>query len=117
MDVRIAPETLVPRLGELLIERGLLEPDDLQTALDFQHDRITSGVPCLIGQALVELGRGEESAPESALESALEAAIERKKAAGVVTEMAEHIGDEELKKAFLSSPSFSHLPLEVESGG
>jgi signal transduction histidine kinase len=56
MDVRIAPETLVPRLGELLIERGLLEPEDLNTALDFQHDRITSGVPCLIGQALVELG-------------------------------------------------------------
>jgi len=55
MDVRITPETLVPRLGDLLIERGLLEPEDLQTALDFQHDRITSGVPCLIGQALVEL--------------------------------------------------------------
>ncbi len=56
MDVRITPETLVPRLGDLLIERGLLEPEDLQTALDFQHDRITSGVPCLIGQALVKLG-------------------------------------------------------------
>lgn len=56
MDVRIAPETLVPRLGELLIERGLLEPEDLNTALDFQQDRIASGVPCLIGQALVELG-------------------------------------------------------------
>ena len=56
MDDRIAPETLVPRLGELLIERGLLEPEDLQIALDFQDDKITSGVPCLIGQALVELG-------------------------------------------------------------
>ena len=56
MDVRIAPETLVPRLGELLIERGLLDPEDLKTALDFQHDKITSGIPCLIGQALVELG-------------------------------------------------------------
>jgi signal transduction histidine kinase len=56
MDVRIAPETLVPRLGELLIERGLLEPGDLQVALDFQEERITSGHPCLIGQALVELG-------------------------------------------------------------
>ena len=56
MDVRIAPETLVPRLGDLLIERGLLDPDDLQTALDFQQDRISGGNPCLIGQALVELG-------------------------------------------------------------
>ena len=56
MEVRIAPETLVPRLGELLIERGLLEPDDLQVALDLQRDRIDAGKSCLIGQALVELG-------------------------------------------------------------
>lgn len=56
MDVRIAPETLVPRLGELLIERGLLEPDDLEAALEFQREKIGRGEPCLIGQALVELG-------------------------------------------------------------
>jgi signal transduction histidine kinase len=56
MDVRIAPETLVPRLGELLIERGLLGPRDLETALDFQRNKIAGGEPCLIGQALVELG-------------------------------------------------------------
>lgn len=55
MDIRIAPETLVPRLGELLIERGLIEPEDLNVALDFQRDRISSGTPCLIGQALIEL--------------------------------------------------------------
>ena len=56
MDVRIAPETLVPRLGELLIERGLLGLEDLDAALDFQRDKIIRGEPCLIGQALVELG-------------------------------------------------------------
>jgi signal transduction histidine kinase len=56
MDIRIAPETLVPRLGELLIERGLIEPEDLEVALDFQRERISSGIHCLIGQALVELG-------------------------------------------------------------
>lgn len=56
MDIRIAPETLVPRLGELLIERGFLEPDDLETALEFQREKIGRGEPCLIGQALVELG-------------------------------------------------------------
>jgi signal transduction histidine kinase len=55
MDIRIAPETLVPRLGELLIERGLIEPEDLKIALDFQRERISSGTPCLIGQALIEL--------------------------------------------------------------
>lgn len=56
MDIRIAPETLVPRLGELLIERGLIRPEELRIALDFQRERISSGVPCLIGQALIELG-------------------------------------------------------------
>lgn len=56
MDVRIAPETLVPRLGELLLERGLLGPEDLEAALDFQREKIAKGEPCLIGQALVELG-------------------------------------------------------------
>lgn len=56
MDVRIAPETLVPRLGELLIDRGLLNPGDLAIALDFQQTKIDQGHPCLIGQALVELG-------------------------------------------------------------
>lgn len=56
MDVRIAPETLVPRLGELLIDRGLLNPGDLAIALDFQQNKIHQGHPCLIGQALVELG-------------------------------------------------------------
>lgn len=56
MDVTIAPETLVPRLGELLIERGLLGLKDLEAALEFQQDKIGSGEPRLIGQVLVELG-------------------------------------------------------------
>lgn len=56
MDVRIAPETLVPRLGELLIERGFIGFEDLEAALDFQREKIAKGEPCLIGQALVELG-------------------------------------------------------------
>lgn len=56
MDVRIAPETLVPRLGDLLIERGLLLPEDLESALDHQQQKIQKGEPCLIGQALIELG-------------------------------------------------------------
>ena len=54
--IRIAPETLVPRLGDLLLERGLLQPHELRTALDYQQEKIANGIPCLIGQALVELG-------------------------------------------------------------
>ena len=60
MDIRITPETLVPRLGELLIKRGLLEVDDLTTALEYQAQKIQSGTPCLIGQALVELGMADQ---------------------------------------------------------
>ncbi len=56
MDVRISPETLVPRLGELLIERDLLGSKDLKAALEFQQDKIANGEPCLLGQVLVELG-------------------------------------------------------------
>jgi signal transduction histidine kinase len=56
MDVRISPETLVPRLGELLIERDLLGSKDLKAALEFQQYKIANGEPCLIGQVLVELG-------------------------------------------------------------
>ncbi len=56
MDVRISPETLVPRLGELLIERDLLGSKDLEAALEFQQDKIANGEPCLIGQVLVDLG-------------------------------------------------------------
>ena len=60
MDVRIAPETLVPRLGDLLIERGLLLPEDLANALDYQQQKIRAGSPCLIGQALIELGYADQ---------------------------------------------------------
>jgi signal transduction histidine kinase len=60
MDVRIAPETLVPRLGDLLIERGLLLPEELANALDFQQQKIRAGSPCLIGQALIELGYSDQ---------------------------------------------------------
>lgn len=48
---QIAPEILVPRLGEILIERGVLTEADLQRGLE-KH-RMQSR---LIGQTLLELG-------------------------------------------------------------
>lgn len=52
----IAPEILVPRLGEYLIEKGVLNPDDLQRALQ-EHSRLNaSGQPRLMGQLLLEMG-------------------------------------------------------------
>ena len=46
---------LIPRLGEYLVQRGLVKEDGLQQALAYQQGQITSGRACLLGQALVEL--------------------------------------------------------------
>jgi signal transduction histidine kinase len=51
----LAPEALVPRLGDSLIEKGLLQPEGLNQALKFQQTKARDGHPVLIGQALVEL--------------------------------------------------------------
>lgn len=51
----ITPEILVPRLGDYLIERGVLSQENLQKALDYQAARETDGQPRLIGQALLDL--------------------------------------------------------------
>lgn len=47
---------LVPRLGDSLIEKGLLKPEDLKRALAHQKERNAAGARILLGQALVELG-------------------------------------------------------------
>jgi signal transduction histidine kinase len=52
----IVPEILVPRIGEYMIERDLIKPEELQRALIFQEERAAVGKPILIGQALLELG-------------------------------------------------------------
>ncbi len=54
-QVPITPELLVPRLGDSLVENGLLQPDDLQRALDHQKKRAADQQPILLGQALVQL--------------------------------------------------------------
>lgn len=54
--VPMSPELLVPRIGDFLIERGLVTSSQLQTALSFQRERASAGKPVLLGQALLELG-------------------------------------------------------------
>ena len=54
--VQLAPEILVPRMGETMIEKGLLSEEQLETALSYQKARLQSGKSILIGQALLELG-------------------------------------------------------------
>jgi len=52
----LAPEILVPRLGEYLIERGVLSEADLHQALEYHQRLIADGKPRLVGQILLDLG-------------------------------------------------------------
>lgn len=53
--IPITPEILVPRVGELLIERGVLTQEDLQRALVYSKKPGLDGQQRLVGQALLEL--------------------------------------------------------------
>jgi signal transduction histidine kinase len=53
--IPITPEILVPRVGELLIERGVLSQEDLQKALSYSKTPGPDGQQRLVGQALLEL--------------------------------------------------------------
>jgi signal transduction histidine kinase len=52
----IAPEVLVPRIGEYMTKRHLIRPEDLKRALNYQKEQIKMGSPILLGQAMLELG-------------------------------------------------------------
>jgi signal transduction histidine kinase len=53
--ILITPEILVPRVGELLIERGVLTQDGLKKALKYAKKPGTDGQQRLVGQALLKL--------------------------------------------------------------
>jgi len=53
--VPVTPEVLVPRIGDYMIERGMLKPEELQFALRYQHQCSVDNHPILLGQALLEL--------------------------------------------------------------
>ena len=52
---KLSPEMLVPRLGEYLVQKGLISEVDLQRALNYQQDIAYKGGQALLGQALIEL--------------------------------------------------------------
>ncbi|OGO34558.1 MAG: hypothetical protein A2W35_06050 [Chloroflexi bacterium RBG_16_57_11] len=52
----LAPEILVPRIGEYMTQRNLIKPEDLDRALSYQKERTKIGNPILLGQAMLELG-------------------------------------------------------------
>lgn len=46
---------LVPRMGEYLINKGLISAESLQRALEYQQEAIAKGNPVLLGQSLIDL--------------------------------------------------------------
>lgn len=52
----LTPEILVPKIGDYLVDKGMLQPADLENALKKQKDLRSKGQNALIGQVLVDLG-------------------------------------------------------------
>ena len=52
----LTPEELVPRVGDYLLEKGLITVTDLQRALLVQDELTAAGKPAQIGQVLLSLG-------------------------------------------------------------
>ncbi len=63
----LAPEVLVPRLGDSLVDQGLLTSDDLKRALAYQTERGKQGQRILLGQALIDLGLIERTKLDEAI--------------------------------------------------
>lgn len=52
---KLSPEMLVPRLGEYLVQKGLINEIDLLRALAYQQDAQEKGGQALLGQALIDM--------------------------------------------------------------
>ncbi len=64
---RLTPEMLVPRIGEYLIQKGLLTTENLQKALAHQQEEIAKGNHSMLGQTLIEMGLLERAALDQAV--------------------------------------------------
>lgn len=78
---KLTPEMLVPRMGEYLIQKGLITAENLQKTLDYQLDQTAKGNAMLLGQALIDLNMIDRAELDQAvteqilqLRSALQAA-------------------------------------------
>lgn len=83
-ELPLEPELLTPRLGETLLEQGLISPEQLQTALTYQKEQQALGRNIRLGRAIRELGILDEEAIDEAvtlqilqLQSALNQANQR----------------------------------------
>ena len=73
-----APESLIPRLGDYLVEEKLIRPEDLETALAYQNKIISSGGNVLLGQALIELDLIDQQVLDQAVVRQLAVCLTRK---------------------------------------
>ncbi|HWQ47016.1 MAG TPA: ATP-binding protein [Longilinea sp.] len=64
---QLTPEALVPRLGDYLVEKGLIQPEDLEKALAYQTDQRSKGENPRIGQVLVALGFVDQGTLEQSI--------------------------------------------------
>lgn len=53
---KLSPEMLIPRLGEYIVQKGLISDEALQKALTYQQEQASKGTHFLLGQALMDLG-------------------------------------------------------------
>ena len=63
----VAPELLVPRLGEHLISKDIIDQEQLERALAHQQEQAAKKRPILVGQALTELGYMDQAALDQAI--------------------------------------------------
>lgn len=58
----ITPEILVPKLGDYLLEKGMIRPSDLDRALQYQNQKLLDGEAVLLGRVLIDWGLVEPEA-------------------------------------------------------
>lgn len=63
----LTPEILIPRLGDVLVEQGLLSREDLTEALEIQQQMRKTGQAPLIGQLLVDMGKVDRATMDQAI--------------------------------------------------
>lgn len=66
-DAPLAPEQLIPRLGQYLVEKGYVTAEQLEAGLAYQREESQHGQVVLLGQALVALGMIERPALDRAV--------------------------------------------------
>lgn len=52
---KLTPEMLIPRMGEYIVQKGLITDEQLHQALAYQQEKVALGEHCLLGQALMDL--------------------------------------------------------------